>query len=325
MHVYTFTRPYWTGGTEPEIDQFLAIYDTRRDRLVLSSNNKRRPAFGEFEMPYNADGKTKAGWELQDADAPRTLEVRLRMRQSGDNRERGVYRSRHFGVRYGGSFFVSYPGKAVPLVLAGSEITVPGSRDKLTERAMRLPASGSSTQKADITIRLATANWLVVQDVGPEGHDITSIATSLLAIGAAVPGPHQPYFAVSAGALALLDAIMRPEEDGKSFGCFRAWYSRRRADGSGGEPVNTRDPQHPDAEVDGVFPLPNYTVWEQKQIQVGGHFSVWADLMGQAQMPAKDTKEWGLVNTAGARVRATFTQSNRPNEVKVECSVSAGN
>ena len=248
---------------------------------------QHKSAFDECSFG-GSEGRRKTVWDLNPQNTPDRASSELTMRQPGRNRFRGEYSARKLGVRYGGAFFVSYPGKSVP-VLEGNTVQVPGGGPEIDEKAMDL---GRANVVATGEICCAPGNWYVKSEAKHDGPDVLPIASGALAIGAAIPNPGSPFFAVGSGGLALFDALIKPGDSGKSMARIQQWYSIR-GDGSRGAPMNDgcerfekNNNQGPEGPA---FKTPRKGGID---LQVGQQFSFWIDFITQAQLKAMDTY-WG--------------------------------
>ncbi len=330
---------YAPGSVAPEHEQWMTtclepplgleyLYRMAYDRPYWKGN----PEIGGLEVTVDVDDPGSLKWERKDWDwasgrafetceytkgiENETLQSHVDLRQKWHNYYYGTYAARNIGIRYGGAFFVSYPGKSVA-VLEGNEVTVPKSNTSIAEKAMDL---GRSHVVATGEIRCASGNWYVKSIAKKEGSDVLPVASDALAIGAAIPNPASPYFAVASAGLALFDAAAGSGDNGKSMARIQQWYSIN-GDGSDGKPIsqdvfqinNNRGEIPPTAKTPETGP---------KNIQVGQQLSSWVDFISQAQLRAQDTYlGWGVYECR-AIVQCEFDSTNEGDKIQVKLYIT---
>jgi hypothetical protein len=201
-------------------------------------------------------------------------------------------------------------------VLKDSKVTVPGDGPEIDEKAMDL---GRSTVVATGEIRCAPGNWYVKSVAKDTGTDVLPIASVALAIGAAIPNPGSPCFAVGSGGLALLDALIKPGDSGKSMARIQQWYSIR-GDGSKGAPISL-DVFQVNNNQGYINPTTKVPESGARNVQVGDQLTCWVDLITQAQLKAMDTYwGWGGHGCQATAESAFFSQT--PKEIYVKLYVT---
>ena len=330
---YKYQRPYWSQKPYVAKCQALSKYTPNGRFLLLTSDQytsvdapeNRKAAFEDCSLTCIA-ARPKTGWDLNAQAAPSRLMAQLRMEQRHSNPYHdpywGTYVSRILGVRYGGAFFVSYPGRdQIPVCLKDEngmpkEILVPGSSTKIREKVMDL-----TDEKGNAQIITSPATWAVTLKAGPQGYDEIAWVGHACALGAAIPGPHQTYFAVTSGFLQACDRQIDKTESKEIEGRVRGWWAIRGR-GRNDEPndigISGFPPNLSDAERS--ISIERKTVEKTQLLLVGQQLSVWAELRMQGQLAAMDSGGPGFVHSIEGIVKAKFEGESTPDLIKVVCT-----